>query len=121
MNKNMEREKCVVPISFASGEYAGVKKESWSDKLRKNADSMAIPDPDYVPPIAVEASSELSKVNNPEQAFDMQNFMNGMVASLAGKRIVKETETKTREDKRTSELDEYAYMLQKSKNKANEE
>jgi len=119
----MARGQCVVPIELSNGEYAGVKKDSWTDKIRTDNEAMTLLDPEYVPHSTVAVSPVQTKPNEPTEYVDMKNYMNGIfdnglkvhgtrlpVNTLGGRlSIDDDVDAKA------------AYTIQKGKNQANSE
>ena len=113
----MERGQCIVPFDFENGEYAGVKKDSWSEKIRADNAAMALPDPEFILPGVVETSSEQANTNNSNLYFYGKNNLGNNATSSTVYGVV----TATQNDKKEPEYDYYAYTSQNGKNKSNDE
>lgn len=116
----MERGMCRVPIELPNGEYAGVRKENLWDKLRDGNETMLITDPEYAPPRTVEVRPVQANTNNLNQYFDMQNYMNDRAVLQGGQSpFIVANREKEKQDQ--SAFDDFPYLEQKARNKANSE
>ena len=113
----MQREQCIVPFDFENGEYGGVKKDSWSEKIRADNEAMTLLDPEYVQNRVVEVQPVQENTNNSNPYFYGQNNLGNNATSSTVYGVV----TTTQNDKKESEYDYYAYTSQNGKNKSNDE
>lgn len=121
----MARGQCIVPIELPNGEYAGTKKkESWSEKIRADNETMTLLDPEYAPPSAVGVASVQTMTNEATKYMDMGDYMKGIfdneledcrfrpINTLGCNHIVSINDDVEVES---------AYKIQKGKNQANSE
>lgn len=106
MERRIEKEDCGVisPVIFEDEESL-MKK--WSDKICRNDGTMNIPDPTYIPSTLVPAYNSAADIG-------MESVRSTLV-SLG----CKETDKEVEKQNELKEYEEYAYINQKGKNRAN--
>ena len=117
----MSRGQCVVPIELPNGEYAGAKKDSWTDKIRTNNEVMTLLDPEYVTLSTVAVPPVQTKPNEPTEYVDMKSYMNGIFDNgLKAHRTRLPVNTLGGRVSIDDDVDvKAAYIIQKGKNQAN--